>query len=240
MSLSRPNPTSPENPVQEYIRWNSVEKCFILSKEKKALKTLTFLVLEDSIKMLRGYNDMKGWSVYSNKIQDLRSQPFTLYTDSGTILHPTPQSPGSGFYAEDKEKFAYHKAKYTQIFYVYVPEVGLCEINANGSLLGTFFELNKTLGIRSFVGKVFKWNGDYEKNKKGSVEYFTPTFETIRDADESGEVYSLALEADSLLQDYLDNTARKLRDGNKFENSFTENEVENNDSIADETDDLPF
>jgi len=242
MSLSRPEAKKAESPVNAYYRWNSQSKCFIDNQEKKEIKKLVFIVLDDSVKMLRGYNEAKGWGVYTNKIVDLRSQPFTLFNDGGAPLHPSKQSPGSGLYSEDKEKFAYHKAKYTQVMYVYVPNVGIVEIKASGAFLRELFEIQKTLGLRSFVGKVFVWEGGSNAHKKGVVEYHVPDFKSIRDADPDGAVYEEALNADKALQDYIDQTARKTitNVGNNEFDDTDEPDVDDDKIPETNNDDLPF
>lgn len=190
--MSRSNPT-PQNPAEKFFRWSgSKGKLTYWDKaEEKEIEVkfpFTFLVL-DELATITGFCEPDSSSYWSNEVRSMNEE-FTVKTSAGTKE--------VGLYRNLTDVRS-KGAKYAKSIYVSFLEGDawhMGNIKASGAALTAWIEFGKKVlpmgGKCSITGA--------EKAKKGTNEYYVPTFGYDRYDEEENQI---AIELDKELQAYL-------------------------------------
>ena len=221
MSLSNPTPQQvnqkTENPCKLFLEWSSDGFFSFYEKEigqKKTLQLPIKLYVLDTLLQIKGYNDLKKKSYYSNAIKPdmVSSRKFKIYLDGELIeealMSELKQSDDLG----NKEfKNRFYKT-YTILYCALKKEedVILCAISLKGDALSQFFEYKKKNDIERH-GIVI--NNCFEK-KHGASRYKLPLFE--RYDDEKHKNYSIEMDRE-ILQPYFKEYFKEVEIEKKIE-----------------------
>jgi hypothetical protein len=195
MSRSRPVIT---NPAVKFFQWSgSKGELQYYDREKKKNISVpfpfVFLVL-DQLSTITGYSEADENSFWSNEVRKVSEEPFIVKT----------AFKGRQFIKEEglyKDLDVRNKgAKYAKSIYIMFDEgegYVIGNIKASGAALTAWIEFCKTCIVENgkvvFTGK--------EKAKKGTNEYFVPSFEYAHSDNNENDI---AIELDKELQSYLD------------------------------------
>jgi hypothetical protein len=222
MSISRPDNTRATqrmpSPVEEYISWDGKNKQFkgriTGNDEEISYPRLSMIVLDNSVKSLGGWNEVKQERVFSNRVTDIRNQRFTIWNDKGQKVYPSDKFGGDGNYTDKDEKQIIKdiiKARYEIHLFCYVPDTGrLVDFTATGSSLSPIIEIQNEHGrggAKDLGGMALHYLGEVIPKKKGNNSYNEPVFK-VATMKSDHEYMVQAIEKDEILQPWIDVDAR--------------------------------
>lgn len=254
MSRSRPNKNA-KSPVQHYFEWSGSEgKLYFYDKEAKEnvyFPKLKFVVL-DELHTVTGFSDKHNNGIRGTEVRELDS-PITVWI--GKKKHSTDT------YANLKTSV--NGLKYAKSVYIGVIKKGgtmeLAKLTLKGSAFSAWVNFLK--GAEDYAenssvdqfgeGVGISITGKSKQKKKGTTKYYEPKFESF---DLSEQEDATAIELDSQLQEYFDNTPTSKDDNPNEEKEQTpatnaedpepeddpEVEAEEEHEDAEDVDDLPF
>lgn len=158
-------------PCNVYLEWTSEEKLLTLydkeqKKKIKIPKSKKYLVLK-KLSAITGWNDAQSSGIYSNEVQDLRTQELVVKFFSGGQV-------AKGLYNNIKDRIKVEGGKYMQSVYCYTEEGKIVCLNLKGGALGEWLEFTQKAKNR-LLDEWF-YIKDTEERKKGKTVYNVPIF----------------------------------------------------------------
>lgn len=193
--MSRSNPT-PTNPATKLFRWAGSEgKLTWYDRETKqrveAKLPFKMLVL-DELHTIGGFSEPHKSAIWSNEIKQM-SDHLIVRTAAGQIA--------TGTYEDIKNELKAQGGKYARSVYIAFKDGDSTEwqignFKVTGAALGAWFDFKRSNNVE--VDATILTGST--KDKKGSNEYFVPTFASEEVTDEEGDA---AIALDTQLQNYL-------------------------------------
>lgn len=196
--MSRSNPNI-KNPATRFFKWGGGEEgggkisYYDKAQEKEIeVKTpFTFLVLDDTLSTVSGFNKSEKSSFWSNEVRNITNDILTVKTGSGIK--------GRGKWAQLKGDLT--GAKYAKSLYIAFKdetgEMAIGNIKIMGAALTQWIEFTKKFDVNQ-IAIIMDVNPNLQKN--GSTKYYIPTFEALEVSTESNNE---AVKLDSDLQAYF-------------------------------------
>ncbi len=212
--MSRSNPTA-TNPATRFFQWRGGAEKIV--EEKGGKKTskyeggrvtwydktaeeevevklpFSFLVL-DELHTITGFSESDHSGFWSNEVRDLKNEPFTVKTKSGTKAR--------GTYEQIKDSIKAQGARYCKSVYIAFKddagELAIGNIKIAGAALTSWIEFQKKFNVMECAVYI---DEKPKLDKKGTNYYFTPVFGGQEITEESNKE---AVALDEELQAYLD------------------------------------
>ena len=233
MGMSNPD-TGTTSPFEMYYTVNKSDGFFNLKSKgikgkENVGKKLQFVVIDDYLITIKGYNPTKG-SIRSNVLSHGRGDFKVINGKTGTVL-------GHGKWKDIKENLPSH-ARYTKLVFIYVPKHDqYAMLQLDGTALYGYSQSLEDHNLRSGEGRLFNVKDFYIPSK----DYYSPKFESrpLKDTEKEKALKEKLIAWDSeILQPYISHLtgseARVEPEQAAEEGSQTEEEDE------DLGDDLPF
>lgn len=223
MSRSRPSQSIP-NPATRRFKWHGatgVLRYWDKAQEKEISVEAPFrFILLDERSTVTGFHEASNSAIYANEVKSTTQSPLTVKSKAGVLAE--------GFYKDIRAEVGEVGGNFTANLYVAFQgkdglEIGLIQFRGAG--LKEWMEFRKTSRNKVYE-KAITLTGAV-KGRKGSVTFYSPTFEL---SDSSANDDGIAKDLDEQLQDYFD--AMSKRGARPSSEAYAEQ--------ADDLDDVPF
>lgn len=199
MSFSRTTKYETKNPCVRYYEWREGVFSYYDKESKKRIEVdedeIKFIVLEMDLFTIKGFDEGKNVGFFSNEVRTINDELVVKYSNQKKELF------AKGTYSELKEKLKAAGAKFARSVYVLM-DGEICHFAFLGSSLGGWGDcIEKKCSASQLREHYVILTGKTQK-KRGSVKYEEPVFELGEKLSKSDA--AKAVEADTLLQDYLD------------------------------------
>lgn len=199
MSRSNPN-TQNLNPATRFFEWNgehgNVSYYDKIEKKKIAIQLPFIFLVLDTLSTVKGWSEGLKQGIYSNEVRNTLEEPLSVK------VFDTIKPIAEGFYREIRDKVIVAGGHFVSSIYIaYKDDEGklvLANIQFKGAGLNAWVEFSSKKRNEIDNGAVVI-NGRKE-GKKGSIKFFTPTFQIIKVSEETNKA---AFDIDVELQKYL-------------------------------------
>lgn len=198
MSRSNPQEHGSTNPAVRLFEWHG-GKGVVRYYDKDAKQNFelplpfTFIWL-DQLGTVKGWHNASDSGIYANEVKNTSTDVLTVKAFKGGVI-------AEGLYAEIKDRVNKAGGHYVANCYIAFKdgdELAIGGLRFKGAALGAWMEFVKA--NRNAVHEQAVAITGAVKGKKGSITFYTPTFE-IKAV--SGDTDSQAVTLDKVLQEYL-------------------------------------